>query len=94
MKAKELSSQIDSKNENKVKVNNESLENASKKVKDSSLEDTSKIDKTTKPNTSESGVGEKKVRIYKMPPNFKNSKGRYGQAPLFLNLILTKWLGL
>ena len=82
MKAKELSSQIDSKNEKKVKVDNQSLEDASKKVKDSSLEDTSKIDKTTKANTSESGVGEKKVRVYKMPPNFKNSKGRYGQAPV------------
>ena len=52
------------------------------KVNDSVLEDTSKIDKKTKPNNTESGTGDKKVRVYKMPPNFKNSKGRYGQAPV------------
>jgi len=52
------------------------------KVNDSVLEDTSKVDKKTKSNTTESGVGDKKVRVYKMPPNFKNSKGRYGQAPV------------
>ena len=65
----------------KIELERKELNNKTK-VNDSVLEDTSKIDKKTKPNTTESGVGDKKVRVYKMPPNFKYSKGRYGQAPV------------